>query len=257
MATDHAPRQQYRTPHTAARTTARVAVRVAARAAGRATAAVGRPFLLAALLISLTGVAYAAGAATVASATQTAALTAAQVAAQRADQSSSVNSQPRRIVDDPDQGALIIRSCVVRWKRVGGHAEPYLYTNGPHPCPGIRRAQLNRDGDVVLYPDTASFTPVMFVSASPDETYAHMGLIAGASAGKTITLRFYLDGRPIRGDLQVLGQPTGNLWVFIVSSGRAARSGGTGSSTGSSSTGSSGQPRPAEPTATITPRPQP
>ncbi|MBZ5734701.1 hypothetical protein K8Z61_09355 [Nocardioides sp. TRM66260-LWL] len=134
--------------------------------------------------------------------------------------SSSELSQPRRTVAT-DSGAIVVRSCVLRWQRSadGTKAEPYLYTNQAHPCPGLTGVSTNADtGDVVITGDTASFGPILYVAASPDETFARMGMIVGASAGNTLVLRLSLAAKAVRGDDLSLAQPNANLWLLVVSS---------------------------------------
>lgn len=131
--------------------------------------------------------------------------------------------QPARTLAVTDTGpAVAVSSCVIRWRAAGASSEPYLYVNDSHPCPGVAGVAVDSsDGDVIVTPE-AGVVPVLYAAATPDETYARMGIIAGASVGSTLTVRFSRKGVAMRGDDPVLVQSTGNLWLLVVSSGRAA-----------------------------------
>lgn len=135
-----------------------------------------------------------------------------------------------------------MRSCVIRWHRLpGGTSAPYLYVNPAHPCPGVDGVEVSSRGDLVVHP-TPGVVPVLFAAANPDETFASLGIVAGCSVGKDVTVRFSRRGVALRADAGVLSVTTGNLWFAVFSDAVAPSSVGSPTPSPSSSPESSAAP---------------
>lgn len=107
-----------------------------------------------------------------------------------------------------------VTGCVVRFYEAG----PTVHVNSTHLCPRVTSVDVDDAGFLVIH--RSGSRPIQSVSASPDETLAARGIIAGTSGGGSTTrVRFFdtTTGKTVRADSPALQGPRANVWLTWVS----------------------------------------
>lgn len=117
-------------------------------------------------------------------------------------------------------GNLVLGGCCIRFdtKNADGTlVVPRIHEDDKHQSLGVTGLNVNTAGNLEIFTDPGAATQVVTCFTNPDETMTRAGVTCGPSGGLTeTTIKFNLDGVPVRADDEQLHHTYANLWCFWV-----------------------------------------